>query len=74
MSLPQIIILCEDNMHMAETFKTLIMNKLQNLGNVKIYYTTDLLQTEDSLATSLNEFVEENGKYKIKRIMAQILQ
>lgn len=74
MSVPQIILLCEDNMHMAETFKTLVMNKLQTFGNVKIYYTTDILQTAESLTTSLNEFVEENGKYKIKRIMAQILQ
>ena len=74
MNVPQIILPWEDKMHMSETFKTLVMNKLQTLGNVKIYYTTDILQTADSLTTSLNEFVEENGKYKIKRIMAQILQ
>ena len=45
---PQLVLLCEDSKHMAETFKEIVMNKLE-IPNINIYYTTDLLQNEESM-------------------------
>ena len=71
-NLPQLILVCEDDKHMAEVFKEIIMNNL-SLDKIKIYYTTDMAQNSDKLDKSLFEFVEENGKYKIKNVEAKIL-
>ena len=71
-SLPQLILVCEDDKHMAEVFKEIVMNNL-SLDKIKIYYTTDMAQNKDKLDKSLFEFVEENGKYKIKNVEAKIL-
>ena len=57
---------------MAEVFKEIIVNNL-SLDKIKIYYTTDMAQNSDKLDKSLYEFVEENGKYKIKNVEAKIL-
>ena len=71
-NLPQLILVCEDDKHMAEVFKEIVMNNL-SLDKIKIYYTTDMAQNSDKLDKSLFEFVEENGKYKIKNVEAKIL-
>ena len=72
-SLPQLILLCEDNKHMAEVFKTIIMNIINIPNNMKIYFTTDMLQNEATLEKSLNEFVLVDGKYKMKNLIAKII-
>ena len=72
LNLPQLILVCEDDKHMAEVFKEIIVNNL-SLDKIKIYYTTDMAQNSDKLDKSLYEFVEENGKYKIKNVEAKIL-
>ena len=72
LSLPQLIFVCEDEKHMAEVFKEIIVNNL-SLDKIKIYYTTDMAQNSDKLDKSLYEFVEENGKYKLKNVEAKIL-
>ncbi len=71
--LPQLVFICEDDKHMAEVFKTLVINKVQ-IDKIRFYYTTDTKQNEDSLENSLYEFVEEDGKYKIKNINTKILK
>lgn len=71
-NLPQLILVCEDDKHMAEVFKEIVVNNL-SLDKIKIYYTTDMAQNSDKLDKSLYEFVEENGKYKIKNVEAKIL-
>ena len=72
---PQLIFVCEDDKHMIETFKEIIKNKLE-LENIKIYYTTDLRQNEDTLSKSLTEFVknEKTGKFVSKNIDFKILE
>ena len=74
MSLPQLILVCEDEKHMAETFKTIILNNLE-ISNVKLYYTTDLRQNEETLAKTLVEFKldEETKKYKMENIEVKLL-
>ena len=71
-SIPQLIFVCEDDMHMAEVFKELIINNL-SIDKIKFYFTTDLEQNKDKLDKSLFEFAEENGKYKKKNVEAKIL-
>ncbi len=72
MSLPQLVFICEDDRHMAETFKVLVTNNIK-IPKINFYYTTDLNQNSDSLSKSLYDFVEENGKYKIRNLEAKVL-
>lgn len=71
-SLPQLVFICEDERHMAEVFKILVMNKIK-IDKINFYYTTDLEQNNDSLENSLYDFGEENGKYRIRKVSAKIL-
>ncbi len=72
---PQLIFVCEDDKHMAETFKTIVTNELE-LKKIKLYFTTDLKQVEDSLQNTLSEFVldEETKKYKIVEPNIKLLE
>jgi len=74
MGLPQLILVCEDERHMAETFKTIIMNNLE-IRNIKLYYTTDLRQNEETLEKTLVEFKldSETKKYKMENIEVKLL-
>ena len=72
LSIPQLVFVCEDDRHMAETFKTLVTNKMK-IDKINYYYTTDLHQNSDSVSKSLYDFVEENGKYKIRNVEAKVL-
>ena len=71
---PQIVIVCEDDKHMAQTFKIIVQNKLEIEG-VKLCFTTDLRQNETNLSKSLVEFKidEATGKYKMETIELKIL-
>lgn len=71
-SVPQLIFVCEDEKHMAEIFKELVMKNLQ-IDKIKFYFTTDLEQNKDVLDKSLFEFVEKDGKYQIQNVVAKIL-
>ena len=73
-SLPQLIIVCEDDKHIAEAFKTIVLNGVQ-IAKIKLYYTTDLKQNDESLDESLVEFVksEDTGKYKMKGTKIKLL-
>ncbi len=72
---PQLVLLCEDDKHTVEAFKTIVSNKLE-IGNAKICFTTDLRQNMPNLSTTLTEFVidEETKKYKIQELNLKILE
>ena len=69
---PQLVLICEDTKHMAEVFKEIFVNKLEIQG-VNIYYTTDLLQNEESMQKTLSAFAEQDGKYKLINLNAKLL-
>ena len=74
-TMPQLIFVCEDDKHMIETFKTIIMNKLE-ISNLKLYFTTDLKQNSDTLDESLSTFIldKEVNKYKMESIELKLLE
>ncbi len=73
-SLPQLILVCEDERHMAEVFREIITNNIK-FDKIKLYYTTDLRQNDESLEGSLTEFVldEKTNKYKAQNIDLKLL-
>ena len=71
-SMPQLILICEDEKHMAETFKTIVMNKVE-IDKIKLYFSTDLKQNEETLDKTLVEFKLENGKYKMENVEVKLL-
>ncbi len=72
---PQLILVCEDDKHMVETFKQVVTKKLEIKG-LKICFTTDLRQNTTELTNSLIEFKidEETKKYKMKALALKILE
>ncbi len=72
---PQLIFVCEDDKHMAEVFKEIVTNKL-DIPEIKLYYTTDLKQNEDSLVNTLTEFVldKDTNKYKAEKVKVKLLE
>jgi len=74
-TIPQLILICEDEKHMAQTFKVLVMNNIE-FENIKLYYTTDLRQVNDSLENSLTEFKidPETNKYKAYNATIKLLE
>ena len=73
-SMPQLILVCEDEKHMAETFRYLTINNI-DIKKIKYYYTTDLRQNEKSLENSLVEFKldETTNKYKLENVDIKLL-
>ena len=73
-TIPQLIIVCEDEKHMAETFKEIIMNNIE-FSSINLYYTTDLRQIGESLGKSLTEFRlnPETQKYKAYNVEIKLL-
>ena len=59
---------------MAETFKTIIINK-QEISQIKLYFSTDLRQNEETLAKTLVEFKidEDTKKYKMEDVEVKLL-
>ena len=72
---PQLILTCEDDKHMVETFKVIVTNKLE-IPQIKLCFTTDLKQNKESLEKTWIEFVidETTGKYKIQEQSLKILE
>jgi hypothetical protein len=71
---PQLILVCEDEKHMVEVFKTIVTNKVEIEG-LKLLFTTDLKQNEEKLDKTLYEFGldEKTKKYKIENVKLAIL-
>jgi len=73
-NVPQLIFVCEDDRHAAEVFKTIVINKLE-LPKIKLLFTTDLKQNNETLENTLMEFKldETTGKYKVENIELKLL-
>lgn len=73
-TMPQLILLCEDEKHMAETFREIVVNGLE-IDKINLYYTTDLRQNETSLAESLAVFKLDpaTNKYKMENVETKLL-
>ena len=72
LGMPQLIIVCEDERHMAETFKEIVTNRVE-IPQIKLYFTTDLRQNEETLENTLVEFKLLNGKYKMENLELKLL-
>ena len=72
-SMPQLIFICEDEKHMAETFKTIVMNQVE-IPQIKLYFSTDLRQNKETLAKTLVEFKQdaETKKYKMEDVEVKL--
>ena len=71
-SMPQLILICEDDKNMAEAFKTIIVNKVE-ISKINLYFSTDLRQNEPTLDKTLVEFKLEAGKYKMENVEVRLL-
>ena len=72
-TMPQLIFVCEDEKHMAETFKEIITNQVE-IPQLKLYFTTDLRQNEETLENTLVEFKLVDGKYKMENIELKLIK
>ena len=72
--MPQLILVCEDDRHTVETFKEIVKNKLE-FSQIRLYFTTDLRQNNETLENTLIEFRldEATNKYKMYNVEAKIL-
>ena len=73
-TIPQLILLCEDEKHMAETFRDIVVNGL-GIDKLNLYYTTDLRQNDSTLEHSLAEFKLDpvTNKYKMENVDIKLL-
>ena len=71
-SMPQLILVCEDDKNMAESFKAIMMNNVE-IKKINMYFTTDLRQNEETLDKTLVEFKLENGRYKMENVEVKLL-
>lgn len=73
-AMPQLIFICEDEKHMAESFKTIVTNGIE-IPQIKLYFSTDLRQNNETLANTLVEFKldETTNKYKMDEIELKLL-
>ena len=69
---PQLIFVCEDEKHMAECFKEIVTNKLE-IPQIKLLFTTDLRQNQETLANTLVEFKLVDGKYKMENVELKLI-
>lgn len=74
-SMPQLILVCEDDKHMALCFKEIVTRGLE-IPQIKLYFTTDLRQNGESLKDTLIEFVldKETNKYKAQSVELKLLE
>ena len=71
-SMPQLILICEDDKHTAEAFREIVTNKVEIL-QIKLLFTTDLRQNKDTLDDTLVEFKLVDGKYKMEDVELKLL-
>ena len=70
-SMPQLIFICEDDKHIVETFKAIVINKLES-PKLNFYYTTDLKQNEETLTKSLVTFKMDEATHKYKLVSQEV--
>ncbi len=73
-TIPQLIIVCEDELHTKEVFKEIVTNRVE-IFNIKLYFTTDLRQIEENLTKTLIEFKidKTTNKYKVEDVELKLL-
>ena len=73
-AMPQLIFVCEDEKNMVESFKTIVTNGVE-IPQIKLYFTTDLRQNNETLAKTLVEFKldEATNKYKVEEVELKLL-
>ena len=71
-SMPQLIMICEDEKHMAETFRTIVVNKVE-IEKINLYFSTDLRQNQETLDKTLVDFKLTDGKYKMENVEVKLL-
>ena len=73
-TMPQLILVCEDDIHTAETFKVIVSNKLE-IDQIKLLFTTDLRQNKDTLKDTLIEIKldAKTNKYKASNVELKLL-
>ena len=72
LGIPQLIFVCEDERHMAETYKELVANKVE-ISQMKFLFTTDLRQNKETLSDTLVEFKLVDGKYKMENVELKLI-
>lgn len=74
-SIPQLIIVCEDEKHTAETFKEIVVNQVE-IDKIKLYFTTDLRQNSDTMENTLIQYIldEKTNKYKVEDVDLKLLE
>ena len=72
-SLPQLIFICEDELHMKEVFREIVTKGLE-IKNINLYYSTDLRQNNETLENTLVEFKLVDGKYKMLDVELKLLE
>ena len=74
-SMPQLIIVAEDDKHMAEIFKEIVTAQVE-ISKISLLFTTDLRQNEEDLSKSLVQFKldEATNKYKIENVNLKLLE
>ena len=71
-SLPQLILICEDEKHMVEAFKEIVKAQVE-IPQIKLYFSTDLRHNNESLENALAEFKLVDGKYRMENIDLKLL-
>ena len=73
-TMPQLILVCEDDKHTIETFKEIVKNQVE-IPQIRLYFTTDLRQNNETLENTLIEFRldEQNKKYKMDNVELKLL-
>ncbi len=73
-TMPQLILICEDEKHTVEAFKEIVKNQVE-IPQIKLYFTTDLKQNSDTLENTLIEFKldEKTNKYKVENVELKLL-
>ena len=74
-SIPQLIIVGEDDKHMAEIFKEIVTANVE-ISKISLLFTTDLRQNEEDLSKSLVQFKldEATNKYKVENVNLKLLE
>ena len=57
---------------MSECFKEIITNKVE-IPQIKMLFTTDLRQNEETLSNTLVEFKLVDGKYKMENVELKLI-
>ena len=70
--MPQLILICEDDKHIVESFKEIVKNQVE-ISQIKLYFTTDLRQNNETLEETLVEFKVVDGKYKMENVELKLL-